>query len=304
MARCNCAGLNPEGCNCVLQAGENVTVTGTGQSLDPWIINAVQPELTAGDGINITDGVVSADLSPLPVNQIQFIDGELYVPPPPPGGTYIGSVEYLDVGASFWTKAAYPDVKWLRVRLIGGGGGGAGATATTGNGIARGGGAGGNYTEGWIDADTLPAVVPVVIGAGGAAGAAANGSGGAGTGTSFGTILTANGGGGSGTGGGPATSGVWGTGAPSTAGIGPIQSFGQRGFVGFLMNPTSGSGGQGGPAGAGFGSAGRGGITGATSGQDGQSPGAGGGGALSIGTAAVAGGAGAPGAAYIEMWSG
>lgn len=89
--------------------------------------------------------------------------------------------------------ADYPLAKWLYVECIGGGGGGAGAAATSTAGVAQGGGAGGGYSASWIDASTLPGIVPVVGGQGGSGGIGRQ-PGENGGDSSFGTLVRAFGG--------------------------------------------------------------------------------------------------------------
>lgn len=305
MARCNCAGQAPGGCNCALLAGENVTVTGTGQSADPWVINAPTPEqLAAGPGIEIVDGAIQVHIADDLSNQLeQTVDG-LFVPPGS-GGSYLASVAYTTVGSFNFLKAAYPGVKWVKVRLVGGGGGGAGATAAASNAIARGGGAGGGYGEIWVDADVMPASVQVDVGAGGAGGGSANVAGRDGQDSAFGSYIYVRGGGGApATGSTGSTSGFYGSGAPVGLGSGGIQLLGERGGVGIVLTGSSGNGGVGGTSGMGFGAGGRGGIAGGQGSQGGNAPGGGGGGGLAVGTSGAAGAAGGRGAVYLELYAG
>jgi hypothetical protein len=96
-----------------------------------------------------------------------------------------------------FTKATYPWLNAIRVRVQGAGGGSGGcATTSTGQISAGGAGAGGGYAEKFItDIAGLASSVTVTVGAGGAGGAAGNNAGSAGNNTTaFG--LTGNGGGG------------------------------------------------------------------------------------------------------------
>ncbi|MFD5570499.1 hypothetical protein [Streptomyces cadmiisoli] len=86
MARCGCAG---GACNCAVQAGTNVVVSGSGSAANPYVISAESPCedvracLSAGDGIsfNQATGEIAADLSGQPGNNITFApDGGLLVP--------------------------------------------------------------------------------------------------------------------------------------------------------------------------------------------------------------------------------
>lgn len=83
MARCGCGGA----CSCALVAGDNVTVTGSGTSANPWVINAitncteVRQCLTNGCGItyNTTTGAISADISEDANNALECRTNGLYV---------------------------------------------------------------------------------------------------------------------------------------------------------------------------------------------------------------------------------
>lgn len=90
--------------------------------------------------------------------------------------------------------ADYPGAAWIFVECVGAGGGGAGAQDTSGTtGIAQGGGSGGTYCASWIQASTLPPIVPVAGGNGGSGGTF-NAAGAAGGQSSFGTLVVAPGG--------------------------------------------------------------------------------------------------------------
>jgi hypothetical protein len=95
-----------------------------------------------------------------------------------------------------FTKADYPWLRAIRVRLVGGGGGGGGCATTSANQVAvgRSGGAGA-YAESFItDIAGLSASVTVTTGSGGAGGAAGNNNGADGGTSSFGVVVSANGG--------------------------------------------------------------------------------------------------------------
>jgi hypothetical protein len=86
LARCQCGG---DGCNCVVIAGDNATVTGAGSTLNPYVVSAVigcedvRPCISAGDGITYdsSTGVVSAHLSDQAGNNVAIgPDGGLFVP--------------------------------------------------------------------------------------------------------------------------------------------------------------------------------------------------------------------------------
>lgn len=310
MARCNCAGNLGTGCNCVITAGDNITVTGTGQGLDPYVITGIvnqddiRAALSAGPGIEYdpATGVIGAALSTEPDNTLVIgPDDGLYVPATPGGGGAIGMLVYT--GPGLFTKASYPGARWLRIRAIGGGGGGAGATSAAAQALARGGGSGGNYAESWVDVATIPANVGVLVGTGGTGGAAANGAGGSGGDTSFSTYVVATGGGGGSNAANSATSGHAGGGIPLAGGTGQILSGGERGEWGFWTSATFGRAGRGGTGGAGWGAGGRGGVSSSLfTGLPGEAPGGGGGGSVSLNGNAVAGADGADGALFVEIF--
>jgi hypothetical protein len=145
-----------------------------------------------------------------------------------------------------FTKATYPWLRYVRVRLVGGGGAGGGSSAHTNAQVSGGsGGAGGGYSEKVIDVDTLGANETVTIGAGGTAVTGAGGGGG-GT-TSFGTHLQATGGAGGTLAGASGGAGplAW---AQDNAGVGSNGDINLKGDPGHGMSAISGSfvGGEGG----------------------------------------------------------
>ncbi len=78
-----------------------------------------------------------------------------------------------------FTKATYPWLKRVRVRVQAGGGGGGGAPTTDGTQISGGaGGGGGGYAESIVDASDLAASEAVTVGGGGAGGVGVAGAGG------------------------------------------------------------------------------------------------------------------------------
>ena len=82
----------------------------------------------------------------------------------------------------FFTKATYPWLKRIRIRMVGGGGGGGGcATTSAAQAAAGAGGGGGAYVESKVEVAGLAASETVTIGAGGAGGAAGDNAGAAGT---------------------------------------------------------------------------------------------------------------------------
>lgn len=304
MARCDCAGLGVEGCMCALTAGENVTVTGTGQALDPWVVSGIPPApYTEGQAIDIIGNAIGVDISSDADNALILGgDGGLFVPEPTAAvSPFLGMLVTNTAGTSSWTKAANPDANWLRVRVIGAGGGSAGATSAAAQVIARGGGGGGSYGESWLDVASLTASVTITVGAGGTGGAAANGAGGAGGNSSFGAYVVGTGGTASLNTAASATSGVSEGGGSGGLGTHQVYSLGHRGEKGMWWSGTVGAGGNGANGGAGYGTGGRGGIPG-TAAQAGSGPGGGAGGAISVNAAAVAGTAGGPGAVIIEMF--
>lgn len=89
MARCQCGGGSGGDCSCVVQAGQNTTVTGTGSSINPYVINAVtncnevRQCVSDGPGIdyNESSGEISVCLSTDPGNNLAFgTDNCLFVP--------------------------------------------------------------------------------------------------------------------------------------------------------------------------------------------------------------------------------
>ncbi|MER7841660.1 hypothetical protein ABTY98_38695 [Streptomyces sp. NPDC096040] len=86
MARCGCAGGS---CNCAVQAGTNVSVSGSGSAANPYVISSevpcadVRACLSAGPGINLDQatGQISAHLSGQAGNNVVVgPDGGLLVP--------------------------------------------------------------------------------------------------------------------------------------------------------------------------------------------------------------------------------
>ena len=110
-------------------------------------------------------------------------------------GYQFNQTVYFTSSGTF-TKATYPWLRAIRVRLVGGGGGGAGCGTTAGGEVAYGtGGGGAAYAEKFItDIAGLSASVTVTIGSGGAGGAAGANNGSLGGTSSFGALLEAGGG--------------------------------------------------------------------------------------------------------------
>lgn len=110
------------------------------------------------------------------------------------GYRYVSSVTYTSSGT--FTKATYPWLRAIRVRVQAAGGGGGGAPSIPTGQVACGkAGAGGVYAEKFItDIAGLASSVTVTVGAGGAGGAAGNNAGGTGGDSSFGSLASAAGG--------------------------------------------------------------------------------------------------------------
>lgn len=86
MARCGCGGGQ---CDCSLEAGDNVTVSGSGSAANPYVVSAdvpctsVRSCLSGGNGIsfNTATGVIAARLSGQAGNNVSIgPDGGLLVP--------------------------------------------------------------------------------------------------------------------------------------------------------------------------------------------------------------------------------
>lgn len=95
-------------------------------------------------------------------------------------------------GSGTFSKASYPWLKAVKVRLVGGGAGGASAGS---NNTGSGGGGGGGYAEKFItDITGLASSVTVTVGAGGNGGGSGFNIGSNGGTTSFGSLVVATGG--------------------------------------------------------------------------------------------------------------
>lgn len=203
-----------------------------------------------------------------------------------------------------FSKANYPGIKAVRVRVVGGGGGGGGAVAAgSGAHSCGGGGGGGGYAESFVLATALPDNVTVTVGAGGTG--VAGDSGTFGGVSSFGTFAEAGGGG-------------RGHSIPSTAlsiaatgggggngSVGDVLAFGDTATFGH-GNGSLGIGGSGGGSMLGGGAPGvyTGAGSGSLPGNAGRVYGGGGGGAQSNAgnTTAQPGGAGAQGVVLVEVF--
>ena len=119
----------------------------------------------------------------------------------------------------FFSKATYPWLKRIRIRMVGGGGGGGGCALTAAAQAAAGaGGGGGAYIESKVEVAALAGAETVTIGAGGAGGAAGNNAGVAGTDTTM-TPIGATADAGSGGAGGAST-----VAAANAGGVGGVQA--------------------------------------------------------------------------------
>lgn len=121
MARCGCGGGQ---CTCTVQAGDNVTVSGSGSAANPYVVSSqvtcedVRACLSAGPGINFDQGtgVISADVSGQAGNNLVAGPDGLYVPTA--GGSVLagcgligdgtGSAP-LKVATGTWPYACSPD---------------------------------------------------------------------------------------------------------------------------------------------------------------------------------------------------
>jgi hypothetical protein len=194
-----------------------------------------------------------------------------------------------------FTKATYPWLRAINVKVQSGGGGGTGQGANGGSG--QGGGGGGTYGEKFItDIASLDASITVTRGDGGAGGVGGFGSNG-GT-SSFGSIISATGGTS------PTTSGTGGVTGSVTGG--DLEFKGSGGVAGSDAQGYLIPGGAGGSSYLGGGAPGA--RNRATnhgqSGFNGSSYGGGGGGSAGNGThAALNGGNGAPGIVIVEIYA-
>lgn len=219
------------------------------------------------------------------------------------GMRYVQTVTFTATGT--FTKATYPWLRGMMVRVQAAGGAGGGAPLNPANQHSSGGGGGGGgYAEKFLQASALAASETVTIGAAGAPGAAGAGGGNAAN-SSFGTHAVATGGFGGGI---AASSGLM---------IGALGGNGGAGTTGDLLcdgqSGGMGSGyatlGQGGLGGASvLGGGGRGAYTGAGAGTAQGAPGGryggGGGGSTSnSGGAAIVGSDGGPGIIILDLYA-
>lgn len=218
-------------------------------------------------------------------------------------------VVYFTSSGSF-TKATYPWLRAIRIKVVGGGGsgGGAGTTGSTQCGASSGGAAGGYAERFFTDISSLDATVTVTVGTGGAATSTYTGNTGGTSafGTSGNAWRTRATGGSAGSGNlGPSTSRPGGAGGVGTNGDllgkggagGPFIS-----FVATAFNSYSGFGGSSVLSGGGEGRTAT--INAGVDGIAGSTPGGGGSGGINIGTNGVnrSGGAGGNGTVIVELY--
>lgn len=219
---------------------------------------------------------------------------------------YVETLYYTTNGT--FTKADYPWLRAIRVKVQGGGGAGGGAPATAaGQTSVGGGGGGGAYSESFItDIAGLDASITVTRGAGGTAVSGASGN--AGGSSSFGTLVVADGGGG---GTARASSAFYipspgGDGGNPALGTGDLKIGGTGGSMGWKGANYSGGGGGGAShlGGGAHGNANGSGGGSALAGTAGLLYGGGGsGGATAVSSSAAAGGAGAAGVVIVELYA-
>lgn len=159
----------------------------------------------------------------------------------PVAAYWYSQTAYFNASGTF-SKASYPGIRAVRVRVMGGGGGSGGCATTTSTQVSTAsGGGGGGYSEKFILAGSLGANETVTVAAGGTAGSAGANNGGTGGTSSFGAHASATGGG-PGVGG-SATTGanINGGGSGGTGSGGDLNISGSNGFNG--MSSPSGSNG-------------------------------------------------------------
>lgn len=215
------------------------------------------------------------------------------------GGYTPGATVQFTSGGSF-TKASYPGLRAVKVRVQAAGGAGGGAAATTGSqGSVGAGGAGGGYSEAFVLASALAASETVTVGTGGAGASSANGA--AGGNSAFGTFATADGGPGGGFLGAASSLATHAGTARPSAGTGDLALPGTPGGGAVRLGAGQLLSGQGGPAllGGGGGYA----QGSSAAGQIGGLYGGGGGGAVNTTSqSARAGGDGRNGIVLVELF--
>jgi hypothetical protein len=222
---------------------------------------------------------------------------------------YSRTVYYTSTGTSTFTKADYPGIKAVKVRVIGGGaGGGGGATCGVNEWAGGGGGGGGGYSEKYILATAIGTAETVTVGAGGNAGSAGNNNGSAGGTSSFGSHCSATGG--SGGDGSAAVANVFGSdgGVGGTGTGGDINMPGQRGGEGFTIPNSSANyfnaaiAGSGGDSVIGVGATNRATVSALTGTNGGVYGGGGEGATVTESQSSRAGGAGASGIVIVDIF--
>jgi hypothetical protein len=219
---------------------------------------------------------------------------------------FVQTLYYTSSGT--FTKATYPWLRAIRVRVQGAGGGSGGArNMDAGVFGGSGGGGGGAYAESFItNIPSLDSSITITVGAGGAAGAAGLNSGASGGTSSFGTAVTANGGSGGGSTGGFSSAVFFANaGAGATSATGDLITPGGSGTNGYMVAAASNAviAGAGGDSVLGFSP-----LVNRASFEKSAAPGLGfGSGARGAssegGDAARAGAAGAPGIVIVELYA-
>jgi hypothetical protein len=211
------------------------------------------------------------------------------------------TLTFTTPGTTSFTKASFPGLTRLRVRVIGGGGGAAGATSTATTASTAAGAGGGGYSESVLNASALGASETIVVGAGGLGGIGA-GAGTPGGTSSFGGFVIAFGG--------PNSVNVM---PPANAfgdnnatpgapvGTGQIAVPGGVGENSDRWTSGVGHGGMGGISGGAYGIGGTPAAFDQLAGPGLGYGGGGGGGAASVGFT-FNGGAGAPGAVFLDLY--
>jgi len=124
-------------------------------------------------------------------NEVTVYDGSDWVIYAGRGYSYVQTVYFTSSGT--FTKATYPWLRAVRIKILSGGGAGGGTDATYAD-TAGAGGGGGGYAERFVSASSLSASESVVVGAGGTGVTAGDGNDG-GNSSFFGITVTGGGGG-------------------------------------------------------------------------------------------------------------
>lgn len=239
------------------------------------IISLEPTSFIEGDGIDITDGTISAKIGAgLEFDGDEIVLDTDYLP--------LADVQTYTSGASNWTKPT--GAKKVLVQMWGGGGGGGGASS--GNGCAGGGG-GGSYIEHMYDASQLNGTEAYSVGSGGTGGVG-NADGGAGNNSTFKGLIAYGGGGGSRANGGSGGGGGGGAGSSAKGSSASSTNSGQAGGA-TLGGAGGGSGVAGGASSFGGGGGGGAANTGAIGGESANGGGGGGGASTNFGAPAKGG---------------